>query len=162
MLLVITLTACGTGGGVPQYAKPVSTAVLIPPPIATANADAVVLTVGAGRFVIEIVDDSAGRAAGLSGREKLALGTGMWFVFPGIGQPSFWMRGMRFPIDIVWVDANMRVVAVTHEAPAPSPGATTEDLPLYSPGAPIMYVLEINAGRARELKIKRGALVSFE
>lgn len=161
-MIVTILTACGSDGSAPQHVKPVSTAVLTPPSIATASTDAVVLTVGSGRFVIEVVDDSAGRAAGLSGREKLPPGTGMWFVFPGIGQPNFWMRGMQFPIDIVWVDAALRVVSVTHEAPAPPPGTTTEDLPLYGPGVPIMYALEINAGRARELKIEIGALVSFE
>ena len=70
------------------------------------------------------------------------------------------MRGMRFPIDIVWVDDQFGVVHVTHSAPAPEPGADETLLPTYSPGAtPVRYVLEIGAGLARELRIEPGATV---
>ena len=147
-----------------SVATPLSTDVLAPTPtpIATAATDVLVLRVGAGKFIVEVVDDTIERAAGLSGRDSLAEGTGMWFAYPAVGQPSFWMRDMRFPVDLVWVDASLRVVAVTHQAPSPPAGATVDDLPLYSPGAPIMYVLEINAGQAVDLGIEAGALVSLE
>lgn len=132
-----------------------------PPAIAISAHDSLVVRVGTGTFIVDVADDSAERAVGLSGRDSLAAGAGMWFTYLTSAQRSFWMRGMRFPIDIVWVDTSMRVVGVTHNAPVPSPGATIEDLPLYNPGTPIMYVLEINAGLARDLGIEAGGLVSL-
>lgn len=153
----------------PVTVMPTSTAtptlLLTPTPtplaVATTAHDALVVRVGAGKFNVEVADDSAERAVGLSGRDSLAEDAGMWFTYLTSDQRSFWMRGMRFPIDIVWVDSSMRVVGVTHQAPVPSAGATIDDLPLYSPGAPIMYVLEINAGLARDLGIEAGGLVSL-
>ncbi len=146
----------------PPSPTPSPTSVPTPTPVATAATDVLVLRVGAGKFIVEVADDTIERAAGLSGRDSLAQGTGMWFAYPTVGHPSFWMRGMRFPIDLVWVDASLRVVAVTHQVPSPLAGATVDDLPLYSPGAPIMYVLEINAGQAVDLGIAAGELVSLE
>lgn len=132
-----------------------------PWPVATVTDDTLVVHVGAGKFIVEVADDSAERALGLSGRDSLAEDAGMWFAYLTSNQRSFWMRGMRFPIDIVWVDSSMKVVGVTHDAPVPSPEAAIEDLPLYNPGTPIMYVLEINAGLATDLGIEAGALVSL-
>ena len=117
--------------------------------------------VGQGVFVVEVADDSAERAVGLSGRDSLPRGGGMWFAYFNVHQPSFWMRGMRFALDIVWIDSSLHVVDVTHDAPAPPGDSALEDLPLYTPNAPIKYVLEINAGLARDLRIERGALVTI-
>ena len=116
--------------------------------------------VGRGRFTAVVVDTPVLRASGLSGRDELAPSRAMWFDM-GVGAPAtFWMRGMRFPIDIVWVDADLRVVHVTHEAPAPPEAAADADLPRYTPGdIDVRYVLEINAGLARELGIEPGVLV---
>ena len=81
----------------------------------------------------------------------------------GVEAPAtFWMRGMRFPIDIVWVDAGMRVLHVTHGAPVPPEGASDAELPRYTPGdIDVRYVLEINAGLARELGIEPGVRVTL-
>jgi uncharacterized membrane protein (UPF0127 family) len=146
-----------------ETATPTPTPLPTPTPSAAATVadDALVVRAGAGKFIVEVADDTAERAVGLSGRDSLASGAGMWFTYVTSDQRSFWMRGMRFPIDIVWVNASMRVVHVTYRAPIPSPGATIDELPLYSPGTPIMYVLEINAGLARDLGIEVGVLVSL-
>ena len=45
------------------------------------------------------------RSQGLSGRPNLAAGTGMLFVFEQAGSYAFWMKDMRFPLDMVWIDA---------------------------------------------------------
>ena len=85
----------------------------------------------------------------------------MWFDMPGTGNATFWMRGMRFPIDIVWISDNLVVTGVAGRLPFPEPGTPDSALPFYSSGVPIRYVLEINAGVAEELGIGKGSVVSF-
>ena len=85
----------------------------------------------------------------------------MWFDLGSERRATFWMREMRFPLDIVWIDGSLRVVHVTHEAPVPVPGTAETDLPRYDAGGvPVRYVLEIGAGLARRLGIERGAAVT--
>ncbi|MDA1174946.1 MAG: DUF192 domain-containing protein, partial [Chloroflexi bacterium] len=69
-----------------------------PPAIAISAHDSLVVRVGTGTFIVDVADDSAERAVGLSGRDSLAAGAGMWFTYLTSAQRSFWMRGMRFPI----------------------------------------------------------------
>jgi len=64
------------------------------------------------------------RARGLSGRESLAGDAGMLFVFQAEGQHAFWMRGMRFSLDFIWISSARRVVDMTENVPPPAPGET--------------------------------------
>jgi uncharacterized membrane protein (UPF0127 family) len=149
----------------PAIATPTPATVVTPtesPQATVGTNDQLLVRVGRGTFTVDVADDGAERATGLSGRDSLASDAGMWFAYPMAVQTSFWMRDMRFPIDIVWVDNSLKVVGVSHEAPAPAEGATISDLPLYSVGVPIRYVLEINAGLARNLGIETGTLVSLD
>src|SRR5581483_7593288 len=61
------------------------------------------IQVGSSTFNVEMATTPAEQACGLSGREGLADGTGMFFVFGSGGMQSFWMKDMKFPIDIVWI-----------------------------------------------------------
>lgn len=98
--------------------------------------------VGSQRFAVEVAATPAARERGLSGHEPLAPDAGMWFVLPEVGWPGFWMRGMRFPIDLIWVSPERRVVgAETLQLCRNEPCAIT-----YPPAA-TAYVLEIAAGR---------------
>ena len=119
----------------------------------------VVLIVGATRFIAEVADDEHERTLGLSFRDSLDADRGMWFVFDREGARSFWMIEMRFSLDLIWVDAERRVVDITHEAPPPAPGTPSSALPTYSPATPAQYVLEINGGLARRLQIEIGDVV---
>jgi hypothetical protein len=85
----------------------------------------------------------------------------MWFAYGLSRVPSFWMLRMHFPLDIVWVDAELRVVSVTNNLPIPDADAPEASLPRYSPGVPVRYVLEINAGLANELGIVPGSIVTL-
>lgn len=100
--------------------------------------------VGAQRFLVEVAATDATRLRGLSGRERLASDTGMWFVVPEVGEPGFWMRGMRFPIDLIWVSPERKVVgSVT------LPICRNDPCPISQPPSPVAYILEIEAGRFR-------------
>jgi len=52
-------------------------------------------------------------------------------------------------------------VDVTLGAPPPAPGQTLSDLPVYTPQAPVQYVLEINAGEAEAAGITPGKRLAF-
>jgi uncharacterized protein len=101
---------------------------------------------------VEVAADEASRQLGLGGRDSLAADRGMLFVLAD-RSPAFWMKGMRFPIDIIWIDAD-RVVDVSPKVPAPA-GADAP-LPTYSPDRPADLALEVNAGWAKRHGVARG------
>ena len=114
------------------------------------------MTVAGVTFIVEVADTPEARATGLSGRDSLGSDRGMWFDMDRTAPASFWMRRMEFPIDIIWVSESLRVTGMVERAPPPAPGTLTEDLPVYSSGGDVRYVLEINAGLAEELRIRPG------
>jgi len=67
---------------------------------------------------VRVADTRAKRYVGLSNTSELAAGEGMLFVHPREGRHSYVMRGMSFPLDIVFVAANGTVTRV-HHAPVP-------------------------------------------
>lgn len=114
-------------------------------------------TIGAplGNINIEISDNEITRDKGLSGRTSLAADAGMLFVFPIPGIYGFWMKDMNFPIDIVWMDMDHRVIAINSDVlPSSYPSS-------IFPPKNISYVLEVNAGAAKEFGIIVGEILSF-
>ncbi|MEK7578945.1 MAG: DUF192 domain-containing protein [Patescibacteria group bacterium] len=95
-----------------------------------------------GSFIVEIADTSASRTQGLSDREELLRGHGMLFVFPKDDFYSFWMKDMRFSIDMLWLSSDFRVV---HIVSAVSPETYPESF--TSPDS-ARYVLEIPSGES--------------
>ena len=104
------------------------------------------------RFSIEIAEDDAAREHGLMGRESMPQDHGMLFVFQDDAPRAFWMKNCKFPQDMLFFDADRRLVSVQHDVPA----CTADPCPPYSSGAPARYVLELNAGQARKLGLVPG------
>ena len=103
----------------------------------------------------EIADDEAERKIGLSEKAYLGEDEGMLFVFPEkTSSAGFWMKDMKFPIDIVWINDD-KVVKIDKNV-KPEPGVGDEQLKLYYPETPINYVLEVKAGFAEENSVKPG------
>lgn len=119
---------------------------LIPIPKKSPTPSLKSIKVGQTEVAIEVADSEEERSQGLSGRKSLDGKEGMLFVFPGgNAYPSFWMKDMLFPLDIIWID-NSKVVKIEKNIPAPDKGAGDASLTLYHPDKPIDYVLEVNAG----------------
>lgn len=85
------------------------------------------------------------RKNGLSGRDSLPFDQGMLFIFEKEGQYTFWMKEMRFAIDIIWIDEKKTIVDIAKNVP-PELGEKDRELMIYRPRANAKYVLEINAG----------------
>jgi hypothetical protein len=104
---------------------------------------------------LEVADTDASRMHGLSGRESLEPNAGMLFVFGHRGIYPFWMKGMKFPLDIVWIDDGKVVDVETLEPPSPYLNIP----PNHIPRGMADLVLEVNAGKAAELGLAKGAYV---
>ena len=92
---------------------------------------------------VEVARTPALRTQGLSGRESLSADGGMLFVFEKKGSYGFWMKEMKFPLDIIWI-ADDKIVDIKPNLPP----AGLADLVSYFPQTPANYVLEVNAGFA--------------
>jgi len=101
-----------------------------------------VLTFGHSVYVyVEIVKDATAIARGLAGYAYLAADYGMLFDMGYEDDHHFWMHGVRFPLDIVFLDPSMTVVGVLADVPA------MNDV-FRHVGKPSRYVLEVNANWA--------------
>lgn len=118
------------------------------------------MKVGGKTLNVEIADTKEKLEKGLSGREKLAENEGMFFVMPQDSQPGFWMKKMKFSIDIIWINDN-KIVEVSENLPVPDKENSLDNLPKYYPKEPIDYVLEVNAGFVKENNIKPGATIEL-
>lgn len=110
---------------------------------------------------VEVARTSEERVRGLSGRDGLAPGTGMLFVFDTLDQHRIWMRGMQFSIDLIWVAGG--VVVDTHERlSVPPPGADARTLPYLNPRPQALLVVEVPAGVIAEHRIIPGQRVEVQ
>jgi len=96
---------------------------------------------------------------GLSVKNTLAENEAMLFVFDNEAQYTFWMKNMKFPIDIIWIDADKTVVHIEHNL---QPCSSDLLCPTYKPVDDSLYVLETVAGFAEKHDIAKGTAVHFE
>jgi uncharacterized protein len=105
-------------------------------------------------YQVEIVSTIEAQARGLSGRERLEKNSGMLFVYSEPASQAFWMKGMKFPIDIIWIK-EQKIVGITENAPVDS-----NLIPkIYNSPGKVDLVLEVAAGTAAATGIKVGDAV---
>jgi uncharacterized membrane protein (UPF0127 family) len=112
-----------------------------------------------GPIVVEIAATPAARAAGLSNRDELHGVDGMLLRWDAASRHPIWMAGMRFPLDLIWIDADGRVLAVAPNVPR----CRAEPCTLFEPEgtATAVSVLELPAGGAAERQLAAGVRVRF-
>ncbi len=108
------------------------------------------------RFHVEVAADDEARARGLMFRDSLAANRGMFFVFRREEPRAFWMMNTRIPLDIIYLDSNLRVVSIVENA---RPCRRTP-CPSYPSRAPARFVLELNAGQVAALDLVIGDQLS--
>lgn len=116
-----------------------------------------VAIVGGTIILVERAVSPQEHAQGLSGRARLADRKGMLFVFEEKGNPTFWMKDMQFPIDILWI-ADGRVVALDERVKV-APHQDDDALERYTPPIPVDSVLEIGAGNAKKWGVSVGSSI---
>jgi hypothetical protein len=115
-----------------------------------------ILKVGDREIIVELAMDRSSQTRGLSYRESLDEDRGMLFVFDKPMTQRFWMYGMNFPIDIIFIKDD-KVVQVAADVPHPE-GVVPK---IVSSSVKADKVLELNAGKAEEWGIRQGVIVKM-
>lgn len=109
---------------------------------------------------VEIADTQSKRSKGLGGRSNLPEDQGMLFVFDRADKYPFWMKGLKFPLDFIWIRGD-QVLDILPNVQPPEDGQLDESLPIYQSRVEIDKVLEINGGVAEKLGLKIGDTVKI-
>ena len=99
------------------------------------------------------------QSRGLSGRENLSENHGMLFVMKTAGMYGFWMKEMKLPLDIFWLDRTGKVVYIKENL---QPCLSIINCPTYTPDMDSLYVLETVAGFAHKYGIAKGTHFNFQ
>ena len=99
------------------------------------------------------------KRTGLTVKDTLAENEAMLFVFQNEAEHIFWMKDMKFPIDIIWIDSDKSVVDIEHNLPPCNAGLLCTT---YMPDGASLYVLETVGGFAQKYGIVKGTPVEFE
>lgn len=109
----------------------------------------------------EVATTPQTRSKGLAGRENLAPNSGMLFVFETDNRYKFWMKDVKFPLDIIWIGKDKRIVDISPNA-QPEPDVPDNLLRIYQSAIPVKYVLEVLGGTAVAANLRIGDLVESE
>lgn len=114
------------------------------------------LHVGGRVYELEAAVTPAAKIKGLGGRARLGENKGMLFIYDqSAPNRCIWMKDMRFAIDIVWLDANKKVVHLEHAIP---PSSYPAD---FCAADASRYIIELNAGEAKRAGIAPGNTLRF-
>lgn len=111
---------------------------------------------GSGVYHLRLANDDASRQQGLSGVEKLQVNGGLLMDFQKDGNWGIWMKDMKIPLDIIWLDKNKKVVHIETNA---KPEWGTDKV--MQPKSMSRYVIELPAGSVQKAGIKIGQEASF-
>jgi uncharacterized membrane protein (UPF0127 family) len=108
----------------------------------------------AKKISIEVAQTPARRERGLMYRVHMREDEGMLFIFPAPLVCGFYMKNTHIPLDIIFVNANKKIVMIyTHARPY--------SLESLSSGFPIVYAVEVNAGFCDRYNIHIGDTIFF-
>lgn len=116
------------------------------------------VTINSATYKVELAKTRKEQEQGLSGRKNLASDAGMLFVFDKPSYYSFWMRGVKFPLDIIFISSGKVSAAYENLQPA----SANENPPQYGFDVVSDQVLEVNAGEISKNNIKVGDVVTFK
>lgn len=112
------------------------------------------LSLPQGCISLEYASTPAAQQQGLSGRNNLPATQAMLFAYDTPGKRCLWMKDMRFSLDMVWLDADKRIIAIESDiAPATYPDSFCFE------GA--QYVLELLAGAVAQNQLAVGQQLNF-
>ena len=101
---------------------------------------------------VEVALTRSQQLAGLSGREN--IGDGMLFCLDKLEKQSFWMLGMKVPIDMIWMHSG-DVEGVAHDVPLVENGEPA----IRESGELVDMVLELPAGEAAKHGVEKGTQI---
>lgn len=114
-------------------------------------------TISSDKAIVRVEVASTGKEKnqGLSGRNCLDPDSGMLFTYDHSGDYCYWMKDMKFAIDMIWLDDEKRIVTIKDRV---GPDTYPES---FCPSRPAKYVVEVAAGKAAEYGWQIGTALSF-
>jgi uncharacterized membrane protein (UPF0127 family) len=103
-------------------------------------------------FSVELATTPKEQSLGLMFRDQMDDNHGMLFIFPTETSRSFWMKNTRIALDIFYFDSKLKLVSVSESTPS----CRIPQCPSYPSKGPAQYVLELNAGKAKQLGVQPG------
>jgi hypothetical protein len=140
--LLLTLSACTAGTTTP------TSTTTAPSPPDDIHFDFIPATIKGKPFTLEIADTDAKRERGLMFRNSMPADHGMIFVFDAADNYRFWMKNTFIPLDIIFLDASGKVLDIEPRK--------AHDETSMGPDDPALYVIELNAGAAKNIGLSRG------
>ena len=113
--------------------------------------------IGSGVYYLPVAETDAQREKGLSGVTSLARSGGLLMSFSTDSTWGIWMKDMKIPLDIVWLDKDKRVVYIVKNA-SPDLSTTTT----FQPKKPARYVIELAAGSVDRSGIRIDSVATFD
>ena len=98
---------------------------------------------------LEIADDDYQRETGLMYRQSMEADQGMLFIFDNEQPRGFYMKNTHIPLDLIFLDAQNKIVSITKDA-------KPESLETIPSNVPAQYVLEINGGLSDQWNLAVG------
>ncbi len=108
-------------------------------------------------FSVEVADTQEKIQTGLMYRQDLDQDQGMLFILTKDKIHPFWMKNVRFPLDIIWLDSNRKIVYLSEN----NPPCITGPCPVISPDKKSSYVLELKSGTIKKFGLKKGDRLKF-
>lgn len=106
---------------------------------------------------VDVAVTNPQKELGLGYRVSMPTDHGMLFVYDHREAYGFWMKGMNFPLDFIWIDGNT-IKDITEDVPVYKNGTYST----INPKTPVDKILEVNAGTIKRLHIKPGDKVIFK
>lgn len=118
------------------------------------------ILIGGKTISAELANSPAKRTLGLMERDGLDEDKGMLFTFGIEGTYPFWMKNMKFPVDIIWINSDLSIVHIEANVP-PCEAENDIDCASYVSETPAQYVLELPAGWTQKNNVSLGNTVEF-
>jgi len=109
----------------------------------------IISATGPHRFKVELAETPEQMTQGLMFRTSLAPDAGMLFDYKEPTMATMWMRNTLIPLDMLFVDAQGRIVNI-HERAVPQ----SDDV--IAAAEPVRAVIELNGGTVARLGIEPG------
>ena len=111
------------------------------------------VTVGGVNLITSLSTTPDAQSKGLAIRDSLNENEGMLFIFETPQKYSFWMKDMKFPIDVIWINQDGKIVHIEKNLP---PCVFLLPCPSYAPKDDSLYVLEVVSNFTNKFNINVG------
>jgi uncharacterized protein len=118
------------------------------------------INIGESVIMTEVVETATDQRRGLGYRDSLEQNKGMLFVYDKPGVRSFWMKGMRFAIDIIWIRLG-KIVLIEKNVQPPPLLKKESSLKTYGRSVLADMVLEVSAGFSDQMKLTLGQQITI-